>query len=324
MSAIAAALIGAGASILQNQVQNYQSKENIEHAAKVNYGYGEMAADSSDARTRALYSSLYSPEAKVKQLKEAGLSVGLMYGQGGAGGTTSTSGAQGQGAGGQQAKQPLGIFQSAELGLIAAQANKLNAEADNLKGDTEKKEKETLKLGEEIEKIKQEVFNLEGEKALQGWSQRQLMTISDSEFKSYSEGKGWNKGWSVSRSGSWSEGSSQGTSESKGEQGGLNVGYGVGVKVLGTGGNVGGNVGGNYGYSNSESQNTSQNKGASQSQSKSKNSGENESRSEATSTSGTRNVLVWPQYDAKGNLEYLYMFLVTGDYKNISTVFRQE
>ena len=80
-------VIGAAGSILQNQIQNYQSKENIEHAAKVNYGYGEMAAGSADARTRALYSSLYSPEAKVKQLKNAGLSVGLMYGQGGAGGS---------------------------------------------------------------------------------------------------------------------------------------------------------------------------------------------------------------------------------------------
>lgn len=317
-------IIGVAGSILQNQIQNYQSKENIEHAAKVNYGYGEMAADSADARTRALYSSLYSPEAKVKQLKNAGLSVGLMYGQGGAGGTTSTAGAMGQGAGGQQAKQPLGILQSAELGLMAAQAKKLNAEADNLKGDTEKKEKETLKLAEEITKIKQEVVNLEGEKALQGWSQRQLMTISDSEFKSYSEGKSWTKGWSVGKSGSWSEGSSQGTSESKGEQGGLNLGYNVGVKVLGTGGNVGGNVGGNYGYNKGQSQNTSQSKGASQSQSKSQDKGESESKSEATSTSGSRNVLVWPSYDKYGNLENLYMISLTGDYKNISTVFKQE
>ena len=143
-------IIGVAGSILQNQIQNAQSKENIEHAAKINYGYGEMAADSADARTRALYSSLYSPEAKVKQLKNAGLSVGLMYGQGGAGGTTSTSGAMGQGAGGQQAKQPLGILQSAELGLMAAQAKKLNAEADNLNAGTNK-------LGAETDVLKQQV-----------------------------------------------------------------------------------------------------------------------------------------------------------------------
>ena len=52
-----------------------------------------------------------------------------MYGQGGAGGTSSTAGAQGQGAGGQQGKQPIGILQGAEVGLMAAQAKKLEAEA---------------------------------------------------------------------------------------------------------------------------------------------------------------------------------------------------
>ena len=56
------------------------------------FGYNERAAKNSDARTRALFTDLYSPEAKVKQLKDAGLSVGMMYGQGGAGGTSSPVG----------------------------------------------------------------------------------------------------------------------------------------------------------------------------------------------------------------------------------------
>ena len=60
---------------------------------------------------------------------------------------------------------------------------------------------ETLKLGEETTEVKERVKNIVGERALQGWAQRQIMTISDSELKSYSEGKGWTKGWS--------EGSSQ-------------------------------------------------------------------------------------------------------------------
>ena len=189
-------IIGTAGSILQNKIQNEQSKQNIEHAAAVNYGYGEMSADNAQARTKALYSELYSPEAKVKQLKEAGLSVGLMYGQGGAGGTSSTAGAQGQGAGGQQGKQPIGILQGAELGLMAAQAKKLAAEADNLNQDTKVKETQQQKLAEEVTEVKANVARIEGETALQGWSQRQLMTISDSELNSYSEGKGWSKGWS--------------------------------------------------------------------------------------------------------------------------------
>ena len=60
---IVPAMIGAAGSILQNKVQNEQSKQNIEHAAAVNYGYGEMSADNAQARTKALYSELYSPEA---------------------------------------------------------------------------------------------------------------------------------------------------------------------------------------------------------------------------------------------------------------------
>ena len=51
-----------------------------EQMALTNYQYGEKAADASDRRTRELYTDLYSPAAKVKQLKEAGLSPGLMYG----------------------------------------------------------------------------------------------------------------------------------------------------------------------------------------------------------------------------------------------------
>ena len=76
-----ATIIGTAGSILQNKIQNEQSKENIEHAAAVNYAYGERSADNAQAGTKALYSELFSPEAKVKQLKEAGLSVGMMYGQ---------------------------------------------------------------------------------------------------------------------------------------------------------------------------------------------------------------------------------------------------
>ena len=64
-------IIGTAGSVLQNKIQNEQSKQNIEHAAAVNYGYGEMSANNAQARTKALYSELYSPEAKVKQLKEA-------------------------------------------------------------------------------------------------------------------------------------------------------------------------------------------------------------------------------------------------------------
>lgn len=270
------------------------------------FGFNERAAKNADTRTRALFTDLYSPEAKVKQLKKAGLSVGMMYGQGGASGTSSTQGAQGAGAGNQQAAH-VDLSKQLELGMMQAQikaleagANKDDADAKNKEQDRLLKEQQTLKLTEEVTEVKERVKNIIGERALQGWSQRQLMTISDSELKSYSEGAGWNKGWS--------EGTSQGTSQSEGKQ----FGGSVGVKVLGNGGNISGN----YGYNESESQNTSE--------SKSENAGANKSKSETTSTGGTRNVIVWPKYDDKGNLEHLYMVILNGDYKNISMEFRQD
>ena len=45
------------------------------------------------------------------------------------------------------------------------------------------------------EKAKQETVKIKGEVALQGWAQRQLMTITDGQLDSYSKGQGWTKGW---------------------------------------------------------------------------------------------------------------------------------
>ena len=123
-------------------------------------------------------------EAQTAHLQAAGLNPALMYGAGGGGGsTTAGSGAGGQatasGAGKQQLLHdkttPIDI---AQITVASAQAEKLKAEADNLKADKVVKEQEILKLGEEAEKAKQETVKIKGETALQGWAQRQLMTIS--------------------------------------------------------------------------------------------------------------------------------------------------
>ena len=110
----------------------------------------------------------------------------VTIGEGG-GNTTAGSGAGGQatasGAGKQQLLHdrttPIDI---AQITVAAAQAKKLEAEADNLKADKVVKEQQILKLGEEAEKAKQETIKIKGEIALQGWAQRQLMTITDSEL----------------------------------------------------------------------------------------------------------------------------------------------
>ena len=138
------------------------------------FGFNERAAKNADARTRALFTDLYSPEAKVKQLKKAGLSVGMMYGQGGASGTSSTQGAQGAGAGNQQAAH-VDLSKQLELGMMQAQikaleagANKDDADAKNKEQDRLLKEQQTLKLTEEVTEVKERVKNIVGERALQG------------------------------------------------------------------------------------------------------------------------------------------------------------
>ena len=98
------------------------------------FGFNERAAKNADARTRALFTDLYSPEAKVKQLKKAGLSVGMMYGQGGASGTSSTQGAQGAGAGNQQAAH-VDLSKQLELGMMQAQIKALEAGANKDEAD---------------------------------------------------------------------------------------------------------------------------------------------------------------------------------------------
>ena len=102
------------------------------------FGFNERAAKKADARTRALFTDLYSPEAEVQQLKDAGLSVGMMYGQGGVSGTSSTQGAQGAGAGNQQAAQ-VNLSKQLELGMMQAQIRALEAGAATGTGTAETK-----------------------------------------------------------------------------------------------------------------------------------------------------------------------------------------
>ena len=66
-----------------------QQKEMVENAARINYKYGEMAAENAFERQQVLYNRTYQDQSyanKVAQMDAAGLSPGLMYGGGGASG----------------------------------------------------------------------------------------------------------------------------------------------------------------------------------------------------------------------------------------------
>nr|DAW54235.1 MAG TPA: hypothetical protein [Microviridae sp.] len=144
---------------LKKQV-NAQKQLN-EQAAKLNYEYGEKAAENAYQRQMEMYERSYQDQsysAMRQQMEDAGLSVGLMYGgsgSGGAGGATTgapqgeTGGAEAGRADGPAAQQTAAI-QQAQLGLglvsmkkdlaikdaqieeINATAARQRAEAENL------------------------------------------------------------------------------------------------------------------------------------------------------------------------------------------------
>lgn len=73
----------------QIQWQKDAQKELNEQAAKTNYEYGELAAQNAYNRQMEMYQRSYQDQsyaAQKQQMKDAGLSVGLMYGQGASGG----------------------------------------------------------------------------------------------------------------------------------------------------------------------------------------------------------------------------------------------
>jgi hypothetical protein len=96
-------IIGKASGILNmlglgRKKQMQQQKEMVENAAKINYKYGEMAAENAFERQQVLYNRTYQDQSyanQVAQMDAAGLSPGLMYSKGGAGGggAGSTTGA---------------------------------------------------------------------------------------------------------------------------------------------------------------------------------------------------------------------------------------
>lgn len=143
--------------LLQEQEQS-QSRINQE-LALLNYDYGELAADAAHERSLGLLAAEKEANSYVSQVEDAqaaGLSVGLLYGGGGAGGTGGSAGggAQGDGAGNQRAQAPnyLDILAAdsnrkianaeivkagKEAGLFAAEAAKTHAETQQIKSETE-------------------------------------------------------------------------------------------------------------------------------------------------------------------------------------------
>lgn len=173
-------IVGGASGILNTlgvgrRRQIRQQKEMAENAAKINYKYGEMAAENAFERQQVLYNRTYQDQSyanKVAQMDAAGLSPGLMYGGGGAsgGGAGSTTGAPmgatgaaGAGSAADPNAQLQALMSLRQVRMSErkneAEINLLNTQADALKAEAGKNKEETTSIIEKrLWEVKQEMF----------------------------------------------------------------------------------------------------------------------------------------------------------------------
>lgn len=139
------------------EAQKNAQKELNEQAASLNYEYGEKAAENAYQRQLAMYQRSYedqSYKAMVKQMEDAGLSVGLMYGgNGSGGGAGAMSGAPKADTGGAIAGQAANAAALMEVEnqrrSLALQQASMAKDIQLKDAEIELKEKEADKAGKE-------------------------------------------------------------------------------------------------------------------------------------------------------------------------------
>lgn len=173
-------VIGSASGILNmlgvgRKKQIRQQKEMVENAAKINYKYGEMAAENAFERQQVLYNRTYQDQSyanQVAQMDAAGLSPGLMYGKGGAGGggagsTTGApmgaTGAAGAGAAADPNAQLQALMSLRQIRMNErkneAEINLLNTQSKALEAEAGKNREETQSIiDKRIWEVKQEMF----------------------------------------------------------------------------------------------------------------------------------------------------------------------
>lgn len=152
-----------------------QQKEMAENAAKINYKYGEMAAENAFERQQVLYNRTYQDQSyanQVAQMDAAGLSPGMIYGKGGGGGggagstTGAPMGATGASGAGSAADPNMQLQALMSLRQVRmserkneAEINLLNTQAEALKAEAGRNQEETTSIIEKrIWQVKQEMF----------------------------------------------------------------------------------------------------------------------------------------------------------------------
>lgn len=128
--------------------------------------------------------------AQVEMLRKAGLSTGLMYGQGGVGGTANTSTGAGPSGGkmnlpGEEGFRFMGIETGLQLAAQQAQIALTKAQAKNIEKDTELKGATQTQTETTIERIKAETENIKLKTEIDSF--QKSMAEIESRIKSQTE-----------------------------------------------------------------------------------------------------------------------------------------
>lgn len=278
---------GAIINTIGNAAANKKNIEAQKQQLALNHYYNELSASNAYNREEKWYNQYMSPEAMLRQYKEAGLSPGLMYDSGGAMGSTTNAP---QGGGGNGLSAPQLSINPMEGANYAAAIEKTMAEIKNIKADTAVKENDLFNdpIIKDYMGIKQEALDNADDKENEYWNsacnnlQQQLTAagvLSEGSTISWSHGEGKSgsesSGKSVSFSDASGKSSSYNVSTSTGESKGNSVGVSAGPMSSGVNG------------SKSESHSQSNSDGKSSSTSKS----HSESNSEEAAHAWAKNVL---------------------------------
>lgn len=165
---------------LQRQVD--AQKQLNEQAAKLNYEYGELAAENAYQRQMSMYERSYKDQsyaAMREQMEDAGLSVGLMYGGGGSGGAggATTGAPQGETGGAEAgradspAAQQAAAIQQAQLGLGLVSMKKdlaiKDAQIEEINATAERQRAEAARITEQkVTEVQQRDWIVRGAKEI--------------------------------------------------------------------------------------------------------------------------------------------------------------
>lgn len=130
--------------------------------------HADQAAADADQRTRALFSDLYSPLAKMEMYKKAGLNPALMYGANGASGV-STAGAQASTPNaipmqGVQLQRLLGMTNTSDINNAintAAQTKLMDAKTKNELADLPLKERQAEAINQGIKESEKRIQEID-------------------------------------------------------------------------------------------------------------------------------------------------------------------